>query len=66
MAEDLKRCLGELWDNLPLDTVSATILDPRFKFYDKIPKKETKEALESLRDVCLILHLFILTHRSMF
>ncbi len=62
VANELKKCLDALWDDLPLDTVSATILDPRFKFYDKIPKNETREALERLREVYLILHLFILTN----
>ena len=53
IAKDLKETLNELWDNLPLDTVSATMLDPRFKFYDKIPKPERNESLEQLKKVWL-------------
>lgn len=52
IANDLKECLNQLWDNLPLDTVSATLLDPRFKFYDKIPRNERNESLEQLQSVC--------------
>jgi hypothetical protein len=51
IANDLQESLNALWNKLPLDTVSATILDPRFKFYDKIPKKEVTEAIESLKKV---------------
>jgi hypothetical protein len=52
IAADLKEVLNQLWDNLPLDTVSATMLDPRFKFYEKIPKNERNESLDRLKAVC--------------
>jgi hypothetical protein len=34
-----------------VDTVIATMLDPRTKWYDKIPKDEIKEALSILKQV---------------
>ncbi len=45
--------LNVLWDSLPIDTVIASILDPRTKWYDKIPKHEIAEALNILKGVCL-------------
>lgn len=49
--EDLLECLNVLWDSLPIDTVIASILDPRTKWYDKIPKHEIAEALKILQGV---------------
>jgi len=46
---DLLECLNVLWDSLPIDTVIASILDPRTKWYDKIPKHEITEALKILQ-----------------
>ncbi len=48
---DLKESVDFLWDKLPIDTVISTILDPRTKFYDKIPEIEINEALEILKTV---------------
>jgi hypothetical protein len=52
IGKDLLNELRELWDNLPIDTVIASLLDPRTKFLDKLPKAEVKEALEILKKVC--------------
>ena len=49
--DDLERCLNELWDELPLDTVIASILDPRTKWFPRIPANEIKEALVSMKKV---------------
>jgi hypothetical protein len=49
--EDLERCLNELWDDLPLDTVIASILDPRTKWFPRIPANEIKEALLCMKKV---------------
>ncbi len=49
--EDLHEEINVLWDKLPIDTVIATTLDPRTKFYSKIPKKELKEALKVMQEV---------------
>jgi hypothetical protein len=40
-----------LWDNLPIDTVIASLLDPRTKFFDRIPKHEVNEALKIMAKV---------------
>lgn len=56
--EDLLECLNVLWDSLPIDTVIASILDPRTKWYDKIPKHEIAEALKILQGVTFISFLF--------
>ncbi len=55
--EDLLQCVAELWDKLPIDTVIASILDPRTKWYDKIPSGEVTEGLKILKQViyCLFL-----------
>jgi hypothetical protein len=50
---DLLECLNVLWDSLPIDTVIASILDPRTKWYDRIPKHEITEALKVLQGVWL-------------
>lgn len=34
---DFKDEINSLWDRLPLDTVIASVLDPRTKFFGKIP-----------------------------
>jgi hypothetical protein len=47
--EDLKKELENLWNNLPIDTVIACTLDPRTKYYTKIPKSELKEALKIMQ-----------------
>jgi len=47
--EDMVVCITELWDKLPIDTVIASILDPRTKWYDKIPSCEVTEALKILK-----------------
>lgn len=51
VADDLLEELNQLWDKLPVDTIIATLLDPRTKWYDKIPKEEIKEALSILKQV---------------
>jgi len=48
--DDFKDEINSLWDRLPLDTVIASILDPRTKFYDKIPQNEIDEALKTLQE----------------
>ena len=51
IAKDLNESLCMLWDDLPFDTVIASILDPRTKFFDRIPKKEINEALKIMAKV---------------
>lgn len=53
IAKDLNESLCVLWDDLPIDTVIASILDPRTKFFDRIPKKEINEALKIMAKVFL-------------
>lgn len=48
--KDFKEEINGLWDKLPLDTVIASILDPRTKFFDRIPKDEMNEALDTLKE----------------
>lgn len=50
--KDLIQCINELWDKLPIDTVIASILDPRTKWYSRIPKAEIAEALKEMKKVC--------------
>jgi hypothetical protein len=50
--KDLVQCINELWDKLPIDTVIASILDPRSKWYSRIPKAEIAEALKEMKKVC--------------
>jgi hypothetical protein len=50
--KDLLNCINELWDRLPIDTVIASILDPRTKWYSRIPKAEINEALKDMKKVC--------------
>lgn len=59
VAIDMVKSISELWDNLPIDTVIASILDPRVKFFDPIPKSEINEALKIMATVCF---LFIMMH----
>jgi hypothetical protein len=56
VSTDLLQCLNELWDTLPIDTVIASILDPRTKWFEKIPKNEINEALKILKVEYLSLH----------
>jgi len=47
---DLEEELATYWDkNLPIDTVIATLLDPRTKFFQRIPPNEIKEAVKLLK-----------------
>ena len=48
-----------LWDDLPVDTVIASILDPRTKFFDRIPKKEINEALKIMAKVQSIIKILL-------
>jgi hypothetical protein len=48
---DLSTCINELWDSLPLDSVIASILDPRTKWFPRIPAGEIKEALDAMKIV---------------
>lgn len=50
---DLEEELKIFWDKLPIDTVIATILDPRTKKFHKIPPNEIGEAVKILKSVCL-------------
>jgi len=45
---DMTSNLNKLWDSLPVDSVIASILDPRVKLFKKIPEPELKEALNIL------------------
>jgi hypothetical protein len=47
--KDLQNSINQLWDDLPIDTVIASILDPRTKFFDKIPENEITNALKTLK-----------------
>ena len=49
--DDLKESLNQLWDNIPIDTVIASILDPRTKYFERIPKNEINEALKVMQKV---------------
>lgn len=60
--DDFKDEINSLWDRLPLDTVIASILDPRTKFYDKIPQNEIDEALKTLQEVFLFIIIIIITY----
>lgn len=51
---DLSEEINRLWDNLPIDTVIATLLDPRTKFFHRIPKGEVNEALAIMKEVYLL------------
>jgi hypothetical protein len=51
IADDLITEICALWDNLPIDTVIATFLDPRTKSLPQIPKVELEEALKILKKV---------------
>jgi len=51
---ELKEKLNILWDKLPIDTVIATMLDPRTKWLEKIPADEIKEALHTLKNEFLL------------
>jgi hypothetical protein len=46
--EDLLEKLNEFWDALPIDTVIASILDPRAKLNLPIPQEEQKEAISRI------------------
>lgn len=48
---DLLDSLNDLWDALPAESVIASILDPRTKFFDRIPDNEIKEALQMMKKV---------------
>lgn len=48
---DLQNSLNILWDELPIDTVVASLLDPRTKWFRRIPKGEIAEALAMLKKV---------------
>jgi hypothetical protein len=50
---ELEKEINSLWDNLPVDTVIATLLDPRTKFFPRIPEHEVTEALKVLKKVKL-------------
>ncbi len=52
---DLQEELDRLWDVLPIDTVIASIFDPRTKWFPRIPANEIKEALSVLKKVRLLL-----------
>ena len=54
VADDLSESISVLWDNLPIDTVIASILDPRTKFFDRIPKNEINEAIKIMAKVFII------------
>jgi len=47
--KDLQQQLNEIWDNLPIDTVIASMLDPRTKWFNKIPVNEITEALKVMK-----------------
>lgn len=47
--------LNDLWDHLPIDTVIASILDPRTKWFEQIPKHEITEAIQVLKQEYLAL-----------
>lgn len=50
---DLEKEIDFLWDHLPIDTVIATLLDPRTKFFPRIPEHEVTEALKTMKKVKL-------------
>lgn len=54
--KDLQNSINQLWDDLPIDTVIASILDPRTKFFDKIPENEITIALKTLKKVILFIN----------
>ena len=51
MIVDMENSLNLLWNNLPIDSVIASILDPRVKEFQKIPQNEIDEAKAILKDV---------------
>jgi hypothetical protein len=55
--DDLKESLNHLWDNIPIDTVIASILDPRTKYFERIPNNEINEALKVMQKVSDLVHL---------
>lgn len=44
----MKEKLAQLWDQLPQDTLIASLLDPRFKFLTSFPETEKEEAWKLL------------------
>lgn len=59
--KDLEEELKLFWDKLPIDTVVASILDPRTKKYHKIPPHEINEAVKIIKLVCIV-YLYISTY----
>jgi len=47
----LEEELKIFWDKLPIDTVIASVLDPRTKKYHKIPPHEINEAVKIIKSV---------------
>jgi hypothetical protein len=47
--KDMEEELKIFWDKLPIDTVIASILDPRTKKYHKIPPYEINEAVKIIK-----------------
>jgi hypothetical protein len=47
--KDLQQQLDDIWDDLPIDTVIASMLDPRTKWYKRIPVNEITEALKVMK-----------------
>lgn len=49
---DLQERLNQIWDKLPIDTIIATLLDPRIKTsLEQIPKREIIKATKLLEQV---------------
>jgi hypothetical protein len=49
--KDLQQQLDDIWDDLPIDTVIASMLDPRTKWFKRIPVNEIGEALKLMKKV---------------
>jgi hypothetical protein len=49
--KDMEEELKIFWDKLPIDTVIASVLDPRTKKYHKIPPHEINEAVKIIKSV---------------
>jgi hypothetical protein len=63
MIKDLQEKFNQIWDNLPVDALKATYLDPRIKNLPSIPPNEVKEMKLLLREECkAVLYLFCLNH----
>jgi hypothetical protein len=64
ICDDLLEELETIWANLPVDSVICSMLDPRTKWFEKIPARERNEALKEMQKVFRIFVFIRLTLRN--